>query len=265
MSDNNIEIKQKTFASSNGTQIGVQYNNTGLSIQDAMQIAFSIFHEYYPQLRQDALADVEQLVTKKLQDIPPEQIVSPSPRIVVPTLQNASITEEKEIRILYANLLANSMDKIMKDGIHPSFVQIVNQLCPDEAKILDCFYWKKTIPIITLRAENDRHEGTDVVKDFSNIGEIAGCEKPLNIKLYFDNLIRLGLVDTYPLSSLTQKELYEPLKKHPYILSVSQDIERRKGEHSKPRFKEGFLSLSAFGQEFCEKCVINNITVEIYP
>lgn len=264
MSDS-IEVEQNASLGAKTIQIGVQNNYIGLSPGEIFQEVVVFLRGYCSQLREELLTEFGNMFEERLKHIPPENIVSPSPRIAVPTLQNASITEEKEIRALYANLLVNSMDKIMKNGIHPSFVQIVNQLCPDEAKILNYFYEKKTVPIITLRAGNDRGEGTDVVKDFSNVGEIARCEKPLYIKMYFDNLIRLGLVDTHPLSSLVKKELYEPLKSHPYILSVSQDIERHKGEYSKPQFEEGFLTLSAFGQEFCEKCVVNNITIEIYP
>lgn len=257
----NIEVNQKSAVGSETTQIGVQNNNTGLSPAEATSIAFSIFREYYPQLRQEALADIEQFLNIKLQSMPPEYIVPPTPKIAVPALQNASITEDRDIRKLYANLLANSMNKVVRNGIHPGFVEIINQLCPDEAKILVQFYKEKVVPTITLRSQNERGEGVDIVKDFSNISERAQCEYPLKVKMYFDNLIRLGLIETSMLSSLTDKTLYDPLKNHPYVVSKKYKIEKSVGEYNKPDFTESFLRLTDFGYEFCEKCVIDVTTI----
>ena len=129
------EINQNAGLGSHGnTFIAEQYN--GLSVADATHMALSMFREYYPQLREELLSDLRKMLEEKLKNIPSENIVPPSPRIAVPTLQNASITEDIEIRELYAQLLANSMNETMKDGIHPAFVEIIKQLSPDEAKIL---------------------------------------------------------------------------------------------------------------------------------
>lgn len=261
MTPESIEVTQKSSIGSETTQIGIQNNNIGLSPTDATNIAFAIFREYYPQLRQEALSDIEQILNNKLQSLPPEYIVPPTPKIAVPALQNASITEARDIRKLYANLLANSMNKVVKDGIHPGFVGIINQLCPDEAKILVQFYMQKVVPTITLRSENERGEGVNIIKDFSNISELAQCEYPLKVKMYFDNLIRLGLIETSMLASLTDKTLYDPLKNHPYIISKQHSIEKSIGEYNKPAFAESFLSITEFGNEFCEKCVIDVTTI----
>ena len=42
----------------------------------------------------------------------------------------------EELRNMYANLLAASMLKDEKENAHPSFVEIIKQLSPDEAKLL---------------------------------------------------------------------------------------------------------------------------------
>ena len=50
--DNEITIHQNaTLGSQGNTFIGEQHNYTGLSIADATKMAFSMFREYYPQLR----------------------------------------------------------------------------------------------------------------------------------------------------------------------------------------------------------------------
>ena len=111
---------------------------------------FKLFHQYFPLLQKEALEEVHRMLQEKLKNIPPEDIVQPSPRIAIPSLQNASITEESEVRELYASLLANSMNKVVKDGVHPAFVEIIKQLSPDEAKILRYMSIFSSVPTIFI-------------------------------------------------------------------------------------------------------------------
>lgn len=261
-------ISQTNTMGSNNSQIGVQYNHEehhhGLSVADATSMAFAMFREYYPQLRQEALASLDEMVTEKLKRIPADCIVPPIARITVPTIQKASITEEPEIREMYANLLANSMNAIVKNGVHPSFVEIINQISPDEAKILKYFFGNNTIPTLTLRAENEKHEGVDVIRNFSDIGEKSGCEEKYSLNKYFDNLIRLGLVGSAaPLSSLTDKTKYEPLKVHPVMEAYKKGVEGRPAPYNIANFNESFLYLSDFGKSFCGICLGNIKVIRI--
>ena len=256
------EINQNAGLGSHGnTFIAEQYN--GLSVADATHMALSMFREYYPQLREELLSDLRKMLEEKLKNIPSENIVPPSPRIAVPTLQNASITEDIEIRELYAQLLANSMNETMKDGIHPAFVEIIKQLSPDEAKILRYMSSNTIIPTITLRCVNEKEEGYDVVKNFSNVGELVKCEYPFEVGKYFDNLIRLGLLKNAMLASLTNKALYEPLKEHQYLESQINTITHQVHPFNKPKFEEGYISITDFGKSFCKICLCTTETITL--
>lgn len=204
------------------------------------------------------LAETKKLLEIKLHNVSPELIESPEPHIAVPALQYISYCmDNEELRDMYANLLANSMNKVVKDGVHPSFVEIIKQLSPDEARILRTIYFKIAVPTITLRYENEKGGGKNIVKDFSIIGEMSKCEKPFETQKYFDNLSRLGLIEGAEVfSSLTDKSLYEPLKSHAYI------IERMKvpqsyilSGFSKPILKESYFSITSFGKSFCSICL----------
>ena len=77
---------------------------------------------------------VEQLLAKKLESIPPSEIVSPKPHVAVPALNAIAYSmDSEELRNMYANLLASSMSKNMRENVHPSYVEIIKQLMPDEA------------------------------------------------------------------------------------------------------------------------------------
>ena len=178
--------------------------------------------------REYNLAATQKLLQQKLKNIPPEQIVSPEAHIAVPAIQYISYCiDNDELRNMYANLLAKSMSSVMKNNVHPAFVEIIKQLCPDEAKIMKELYKKQSIPTISIRLEKESHKGIFIISNFSDIGNIAECEYPLEFAKYFDNLIRLGLLkQAPPLSELTPPQLYSNLFNHPLIKSITSMIKQ---------------------------------------
>lgn len=216
--------------------------------------------------REYNVAETKKLLEEKLSNTSPELIESPEPYIAVPALQYISYCmDNNELRDMYANLLANSMNKIVKNGVHPGFVEIIKQLSPDEAKVLRHLAVRKVIPTVTLRYENEKRSGIDVIRNFSNVGEIVKCEYPFEISKYLDNMIRLGLVKDSGLSSLTDKSRYDNLKTHPHIQEYLEEETILQTGYNTPVFKEGFMTLTDYGKSFCEICLtpINVITVEI--
>ncbi|HYN07178.1 MAG TPA: Abi-alpha family protein [Vicinamibacterales bacterium] len=80
----------------------------------------------------------------------------PAPmRILIPLLDYASFEEDAELRRKYAALLANAVSPGPANRILPGYAEILRQLTPDEARILDYFYdtWKRGpgagVPLIT--------------------------------------------------------------------------------------------------------------------
>lgn len=204
------------------------------------------------------------LLEEKLRDVPPERIEPPEPYIAVPALQYLSYCmDNHELRDMYANLLAKSMDSVVKNGVHPGFVEIIKQLCPDEARILRYISHHYTVPTVTLRYENEKGEGIEVVKNFSNIGDLTSCEDSFSICVYFDNLIRLGLLkESPPYSSLIDKNLYEPLKEHYYFKKCAEYAAKVIPDHKIAKFSENYLELTEYGKKFCRICITtpNDIT-----
>lgn len=207
--------------------------------------------------REYNIEETRRLLEEKLKNVSPELIQPPEAHIAVPALQYISYCmDNEELRDMYANLLANSMNKVVKNGVHPGFVEIIKQLCPDEAKILRYLSTHITIPTITLRYENERGGGVNVIKNFSNVGELAQCENVFEMNKYFDNLIRLGLLESsQALSSLTDKTLYESLKNHRYIQPKVAEAVLQKSDFRKAKFEEGYMRLTDYGKSFCNICL----------
>lgn len=202
------------------------------------------------------IAETKKLLDEKLKNVNPKLILPPEPHIAVPALQYISYCmDNKELRDMYANLLANSMNKTIKNGVHPGFVEIIKQLCPDEAKILKYIYMNRyRIPTVDVRYEKDDGSGFEALKNFSNLGEVIGCEIPFDIDKYFDNLNRLGLIEhAVFMASLTDKKYYEPLRNHKRVLETINDAQKTPFKNAK--IVESFVSLTSYGTSFCYVCL----------
>ena len=80
---------------------------------------------------------VNQKVSEKLKKVPAENIETPNPAVAGPALEALKyLGHEETLRELFANLLANALDKNTKSSAHPSFVEIIKQLSPLEGKLL---------------------------------------------------------------------------------------------------------------------------------
>ena len=93
-------------------------------------------------LGQKNTAKLQQKVAENLANVPKENIVEPPSHVAVPVIIANSYNENEELRDLYVKLLAKSMDKRTQNQVHPSFVEIIKQLSPEEALLL------KTNPIL---------------------------------------------------------------------------------------------------------------------
>lgn len=229
-------------------------------IPRAIRAAFAPIEKWILH-REYSVLETQKLLEKKLEGTSPELIESPAPHIAVPTIQYISYCmDNEELREMYANLLANSMNKVVKNGVHPGFVEIIKQLSPDEAKVLRHLYKNSLVPTIGIRVHK-KPTGTVVVQHlFTNIMELCQCE---NINCYeqvIDNLMRLGLVNVTSDECLTNKTLYEPLKNHPYILDQKEKLETLENV-TKVDFIEGRMKLTHFGISFCSICLETQNTV----
>ncbi len=203
------------------------------------------------------LSETKKLLEVKLENIDPESIESPEPHVAVPALEYISYClDNEELRDMYANLLANSMNSVMKNGVHPSFVEVIKQLSPDEAKILKEIYKRRTIPSVDIKYMSGKGGGITIISNFSDIGEKAKCDEPLSICMYFDNLARLGLIECDSQSSFTDKSKYDEIRDHPEIiknLKISPSL-KEKG-YTESKIGERVVIISYFGIAFSEICL----------
>lgn len=84
---------------------------------------------------------------KILKNISKEKLVTPPEQLLFPVIEKLKyIDVEDEIAKLYQNLLSDAFNKDKCQNVHPAFIDIINQISPDEAKILT-FFNKKDVDV----------------------------------------------------------------------------------------------------------------------
>lgn len=207
-----------------------------------------------------------QAVAEGASKIPPEKLTEPEPYVVVPAIQQLSYCyDSEELRQLYANLLVSSMNSDTKWKVHPSFSAIIQQLTPDEVKLLSYLDSEssKSIAIVNIDVmiTGSRNGVLTPLKWFSHIyGQIM--DVPDNYLVYIDNLMRLNLCDVPGTFLLDDKRYSEIFQSKAYVSSPYSSIVRQgsikvsnEDSQLKGTVKKLSLDLTNFGKEFCEICV----------
>jgi abortive infection alpha-like protein len=140
------------------------------------------------------------ILPEKLKDIPPERIVTPNPAVIGPAvdaLRFAVNMDEPDLREMYANLIATSMDKETARNAHPAFAEIIRQMVADEAKIFTFIATAEPINVsdisLAVYTPDDNLVIHDNISGYRYIDQRCKCAHPDLIPSYLDNLRRLGI------------------------------------------------------------------------
>ena len=149
------------------------------------------------------------------------------------------------------------MDKNTTHKAHPSFVEIIKQLSPDEAKLLTHFKTSGAAPIINIKNNRkDKSGGRVEYSYFTNLGEQLELQN-LNLNSsYWSNLIRLGLVNIPDNFELLEQGVYDDLVTHTLVQTVTKEIDKQEGRVSEI-IKTAAL-VTDLGRQFIETCVVDH-------
>lgn len=203
---------------------------------------------------EESIRRTGQAVQEKTAKIPEEKLTEPEAYVAIPAVQQLSYCyDSEELREMYANLLVSSMNKDTKASVHPSFVDIIKQLTPDEAKLLKSIKDKVSyIPLVDLQLKNNVDGGhITILRNFTNLGD-GVCENAQNICEYIENLDRLKLVCILEDIHLTDKNCYTPLENAPYLLAHKR-IPIPEGRSF--NIKQKSFYVTSFGKAFIHTCI----------
>lgn len=198
---------------------------------------------------------VTKRVSQKLNGISPDNIITPDPNVVGPALESLRYTGNNDLLSeLFANLIANAMDKETTKKAHPGFVEIIRNLTSDEALLIKQFEANIYEPIVDIKLKHktgDKGEH-NLLENFSVLGEEAGCTYLDLVPSYIDNLIRLGILSIPPNRHLVGKNAYDKLFETNRYKEVSRRYET---EYTSVIQIKKYIELSRYGIQFRQACV----------
>lgn len=141
---------------------------------------------------------------RKMSEIPEEKFQDPKLSIVGPALEASKFyIEEEEIRNMFSNLIASSMNSDCGDIPH-SFVEIIKQLSPFDAKLFQNLHDDN--PLVEFVLENEKHHTYSLFQDIYMTPNFQEFDKN-SISLM--NLQKQGLIKILYGTYLTKDSVYE--------------------------------------------------------
>ena len=197
--------------------------------------------------------ETKALLAEKLKGVDESKIVEPEAYVAVPAMQQLSYSYSSEdLRIMYANLLATSMVNDTKWNVHPSFVDIIRQLSPADAKAMNVLYtpdYLTVLKVVVLECETDVYN--DILQNYSaELKDIYSDYIQLSSSL--ENLQRLGLINIDYNRIVKPDSLYEVYENDEFIDAIREQYKDEKD--IKVLFRKGLIELTDFGISFCKVC-----------
>ncbi len=164
-----------------------------------------------------------------------------------PVNQQRDEDNAESLREKGAELLRRSADVHVDDDGHPAYERILDQLAPDEARILRLLVQDGAQPSVDVRAGLPLASQL-VAPGRSMIGAQSGVRHVERVPAYLNNLYRLGLV-WFSRESLEDPNRYQVLEAQPEVVDAL-----RKAGRTGRTIRRSIL-LTPFGRDFCDACL----------
>ncbi|QXQ15940.1 DUF4393 domain-containing protein [Skermania piniformis] len=144
-------------------------------------------------------------------------------------------------------LLARSADVYFTEEVHPAFDHMLDELAPDEARILRFLAQSGPQPSVDVRTFRPLGIGSELVAgNLTSVPEQSGVRHLDRSSSYLINLKRLGLVEISDDPVVLSR--YMVLEVQPNVDAAMKQAGRS------PKVIRKSLVLTDFGREFCAAC-----------
>ena len=150
------------------------------------------------------------------------------------------------LRVRGAELLRQSADVHHDDECHPAYEGILEELAPDEARILRFMSLEGPQAAVDVRTGGPLGlvNSQLVAPGLTMIGRAAGCRRPERVHQYLNNLHRLGLI-WFSRETLDDQSAYQVLEAQPEVAEAMAAAGRA-------RTVRRSIHLTPFGDDFCK-------------
>lgn len=160
-------------------------------------------------------------------------------------------THELSLRERGEELLRRSRDVWSDDESHPAYGRIIDELAPDEARILLLLLRGGPQPSVDVRTGGPvgMVSSSLVAGGLTMIGPRAGARYLDEVPAYLNNLFRLGLV-WFSREQLEDPLEYQVVEAQPDVLAAMHSVRF-------PKVVRRSIHLTPFGVDFCRTCLVD--------
>jgi hypothetical protein len=178
------------------------------------------------------------------------KVVCVQPDVAPPPARRAVEAEtstSKALRQRGAALLDASADVDYDEPFHPAYARILDELAPDEARMVRLLAREGAQPAVDVRTYSPFPGGSELIAPGLNmLGAEAGLHYVDRVAAYLNNLERLGLV------WFSREPLSDPLAYQ--VLEAQPDVVRAMNRGRTKTVRRS-IQITPFGQEFAEACI----------
>lgn len=264
MADKEVSNKEITVTTNGVTLKGDIVDDVRPPIQRALKTTDSILRLFdnIVGLPADYLSTQLESFREKYKEksgqIISENFQEPSFRVGCSVLRHVAYSsDEPELQEIFAKLLATASDKSRAHLVHPSFASVINDITPDEARIL-------------CTIGESRRSFNLFTADIEHIARLANISNDVFI-VSISNLLRLGLIEKevkqrpIPKEKLNRvgmgAQFYNPRDLERFFDKIEEAVKNLQQENGElkaiiqeQRLDTG-LRISNYGQQFLEACI----------
>jgi hypothetical protein len=158
--------------------------------------------------------------------------------------------DRRTLQQMYDGLIEESNDVQHHEENHPAYVRVMQELTPDEARILRLLAVHGSQPALDIRTAGTFGFGSRLIKPgVTMIAAHAGCQDPDRVPSYLNNLHRLGLI-WFSREMIGDVNSYALLEAQPDVMDAAEEL----GGKNKIRNTLRSIELTAFGRNLCALC-----------
>jgi len=191
----------------------------------------------------------------KLNAVPEEELCEVNAQIGTPLIEKLSYTTNDEIADLFTNLLTKASSTKTVNLAHPSFVQLIERLSVDEARIIKHLKNMDIIPCITFRAHmTEKNKGFyEILKNGTMLQFEVELLFPQNITTYLDNLTSMGILDISHGLHKMDDNIYNPIYEKYEYEKVNESYIKTEA-FNRVEKKKSYFQITNFGKTFIIAC-----------
>ncbi len=165
----------------------------------------------------------------------------------------AEVRKEQQQRSLREQgeaLLARSRDVWNTDEGHPAYARILDEMAPDEGRILLLLMRGGPQPVVDVRTGGaiGMVSSTLIAPGLNMIGPRAGVRYVDQVPSYLNNLFRLGLI------WFSREQLRDPLEYQ--VVEAQPDVLEAMHSVRSAKVVRRSIHLTPFGEDFCRTCLL---------